>query len=157
MGASPVGEDGRLTIAGDTWSQGLLGLSGEQIAEGLRSALASGEGWPPTLPEFRNACVATPSLATVREELRGEFAAFSPFTLSVYRRLDFWAYRRSEHRQAESLLERAYSEAREAVVRGEPLPEVPKLVTTQAPTFREPSRERVAECLAAMRKALGRA
>lgn len=36
------------------WAQGLGGLSGEQIRRGLDSWQ---EPWPPSLPEFRRACV----------------------------------------------------------------------------------------------------
>lgn len=37
----------------DEWRQGLAGMTGEQIKRGLETW--DGE-WPPSLPEFRNAC-----------------------------------------------------------------------------------------------------
>ena len=41
-------------VAMDEWAQGLSGITGEQIATGLRLWQ---EDWPPSLPEFRNACL----------------------------------------------------------------------------------------------------
>jgi hypothetical protein len=41
-------------LAVTEWSQGLAGLSGEQIKTGLDNL--QGE-WPPSLPEFRAACL----------------------------------------------------------------------------------------------------
>src|SRR5690554_5480115 len=40
-----------------TWSSGLSGITGRQIAAGLRACVDSGEPWPPTLPEFRALCL----------------------------------------------------------------------------------------------------
>jgi hypothetical protein len=41
----------------DTWVRGLMGLTGRQLGAGLVACRDSGEGWPPTLPEFRAACL----------------------------------------------------------------------------------------------------
>lgn len=38
------------------WSNGLSGVTGEQIKHGLDTW---SEDWPPSLPEFRNACMGT--------------------------------------------------------------------------------------------------
>lgn len=38
----------------DTWAAGLAGISGQELAAGLRAAAAS--KWPPTLPEFGAMC-----------------------------------------------------------------------------------------------------
>lgn len=38
----------------DEWSRGLAGLTGEQIARGLADWQSE---WPPSLPEFRDACL----------------------------------------------------------------------------------------------------
>jgi len=58
--ASAYGEsatDGNnLTEAARTWSSGLRGLTGEQIANGLRECINCGASWPPTLPEFVKMC-----------------------------------------------------------------------------------------------------
>lgn len=155
MGISPIGQDGSLTMAGDTWAQGLAGIKADMIAAGLRACLASGEGWPPTLPEFRALCVAAPSMSEVREQLRGEFENFSPFTLLVYRKLDFWNYRRADSRQAEAMLQEAYDNAKGAMLRGEPLPDVPRQVEYRPAPSAPASPDVVRNCLATIRRKLG--
>lgn len=45
-----------LTEAARTWASGLRGLTGDQIANGLRECVDCGESWPPTLPEFVKMC-----------------------------------------------------------------------------------------------------
>jgi hypothetical protein len=149
MGVSPLAADGSVTVAGETWSEGLADLTGDQFAKGLRSCLSSGDGWPPTLPEFRLACIGVPSIGEVRQNLRDRFEAYQPFTLMVYRRIDYWNYVRADMRQAERMLAEAYEEARAAVLRGEPLPEKPQLVTHEpappAPSDPEVGRRAIAE------------
>lgn len=51
--------NGALTEVAKTWGAGLRGLTGEDIAAGLRSCAASGEDWPPSLPQFRAMCKQT--------------------------------------------------------------------------------------------------
>jgi hypothetical protein len=46
--------DGIEEIAVDEWAIGLAGLTSEQIADGLARWQ---EPWPPSLPEFRHACI----------------------------------------------------------------------------------------------------
>lgn len=41
----------------DTWLRGLADVTPKQFGAGLRACCNSGEGWPPTLPEFRALCV----------------------------------------------------------------------------------------------------
>ena len=55
-GASPLNENGQLTDVVRTWATGLAGVTGEQVADGLRACVASGEAWPPSLPEFTAMC-----------------------------------------------------------------------------------------------------
>jgi hypothetical protein len=45
--------DGIEEMAINEWSEGLAGLTGEQIKKGLTDWQ---EPWPPSLPEFRAAC-----------------------------------------------------------------------------------------------------
>jgi hypothetical protein len=54
-GESAFNEDG-LTEAAKTWASGLRGLTGDQVANGLRECVDCGEAWPPTLPEFVKMC-----------------------------------------------------------------------------------------------------
>lgn len=49
-------EENNLTEAARTWASGLRGLTGEQIANGLRECISCGASWPPTLPEFVSMC-----------------------------------------------------------------------------------------------------
>lgn len=123
--ASPTREDGSITVEGDTWSRGLLGVAPAQIAVGIERCITGGEPWPPTLPEFRAMCLGIPSLFDVRQELRPGTPTPSPFARAVWSRLDGWAYQRAEAHAAERMLREAYEATREAVMRGEPLPDEP--------------------------------
>lgn len=49
--------DGIEETAVAEWADGLAGLTGEQIAQGLRTWR---DDWPPSLPEFRVACASVP-------------------------------------------------------------------------------------------------
>ena len=40
----------------DTWALGLIDITSEELACGLRACVSSGEAWPPSLPEFRALC-----------------------------------------------------------------------------------------------------
>jgi len=48
--------DGTLTDVAQTWASGLRGLTGDQLADGLRACVDCGEAWPPSLPEFVGMC-----------------------------------------------------------------------------------------------------
>lgn len=49
--------DGKgVTETARTWASGLRGVSGDEIAAGLRECVDSGESWPPALPEFVAMC-----------------------------------------------------------------------------------------------------
>lgn len=123
MGASPNEASGKLTVGGDTWARGLVGLGPDQLGRGLEACATSKDPWPPSLPVFRALCLGIPSLAAVREDLKRKDEEREPFTIMVYRRLDGWAYRHADAKHAEKLLTEAYDEAFDAVMRGEPLPE----------------------------------
>lgn len=120
--------------SGDTWAKGLAGVTPQQLAAGLEACIVRADPWPPTLPEFRALCFGIPSLLQVREDLARAGAQRQSFTLLVCRHLDGWAYRHADQHAAERMLREAYADAREAVLRGEPLPEpVPELEHTPAP------------------------
>ena len=55
-GESATNSDNSLTEAARTWGSGLRGLTGEQVARGLRECVDCGASWPPTLPEFVKMC-----------------------------------------------------------------------------------------------------
>lgn len=56
-GISAVNADGSLTDIAQTWASGLIGVTGEMMANGVRACIASGNEWPPSLPEFRAVCL----------------------------------------------------------------------------------------------------
>ena len=47
-----------------TWLKGLGDVTPEQIGIGLEKCRTSGEGWPPTLPDFRAMCLPPKPLAS---------------------------------------------------------------------------------------------
>ena len=110
-------------VAAATWATGLADLTARQVAAGLRNCLTFGDGWPPTLPEFRGLCLGIPSLAAVQRELRATDTSRGPFARMVWDQLDAWAYRHADARAAERMLRDAYEAARERVMAGEKLPE----------------------------------
>ena len=57
FGVSATDKDMRMTDAAQTWANGLIGITGPQIAIGFRACIARDEPWPPTLPEFRALCL----------------------------------------------------------------------------------------------------
>lgn len=102
--------------AAGTWAKGLAGISPAQIAEGLRACIASGDPWPPALPEFRAMCLGVPSFDAVKNMRPG--AERSPFTRAVWFRLDQYAHRHASVRDADRMLQAAYDAVREEVMRG---------------------------------------
>jgi hypothetical protein len=125
-------DDGKLTVAGDTWQRGLTGVTEHQIADGLESCLTSADPWPPTLPAFRALCLGIPSLAAVLRDVssylrRGGQDGLppAPFVRLVWLHLDTYRLRHVDSDKADRLVRDAYEIAREAVMRGEPLPEPP--------------------------------
>lgn len=112
--------------AAGTWAKGLAGVTGAQLAEGLKACIASSEPWPPTLPEFRAMCLAVPSLVSVRHELLASASTEprSPFATLVAGKLDWWQFRQSSAKDAERILREAYDDVRETIMRGGQLPDV---------------------------------
>jgi hypothetical protein len=155
MGESPQRADGTLTVAGDTWARDLAGLSGPQLARGLERALASCKEWPPTLPIFKAWCLGIPSLSEVKADLCKTNAERMPFTVAVWRRVDPWSYRHAPELVADKLLERAYQDVHEAVMRGQPLPAPEPVIEhkPEPPKSRDPAVAKAA--MAEIRERLG--
>lgn len=139
-GESPDAESG----SAGTWAKGLAGISGRQLGAGLEACIVRADPWPPTLPEFRALCLGIPSLAAVRDDFRRTDAERMPFTALVWRHLDGWAYRQADHGKAERMLGDAYAIARDAVMRGEPMPMPLLAVQHQAPEPIKPAAPEVA-------------
>lgn len=111
-----------MTITGDTWSRGLSGIQETQIGVGLSEALASADGWPPTLPEFRAMCLGVPTLPAAKLAINDPQNRFS---LLMWQRMDKFSFRQADAERAENMLRGAYDLAREHVMRGGALPELP--------------------------------
>lgn len=109
--------------SGETWAKALGSLSVEQIARGIDASIATGDAWPPTLPEFRMRCYGIPSFAAVDAELTSsthpERSAFARF---VWEHVDSWRHRKVIERVAEKMRRVAYDTAVEKVLAGHPLP-----------------------------------
>lgn len=48
--------DGELSDTAKTWASGLRGVTGDQLADGLRACVERVDPWPPSLPEFVALC-----------------------------------------------------------------------------------------------------
>lgn len=154
MGASPhpiiTGPDGRetvdtsrLTMGGQTWAAGLAGMSAEQLGAGLQACMTRwSEPRLPTLGEFRALCFGIPRMSEVREDIARTGQRRAPFTVVVLRHLDWYAYRHADVRDADNMLREAYARARDSVMRGEPLPELPpELPSCENPQETKPARD----------------
>ena len=135
--------DAEGTSAG-TWAKGLSGITGQQLAAGLEACIVRADSWPPTLPEFRALCLGIPSLAAVRDDFRRTDAERMPFTAMVWRHLDGWAFSHADQAKADRMLGDAYAIARDAVMRGEPMPMPLLAVQHQAPEPIKPAAPEVA-------------
>jgi len=118
---SAYGDDAG-TGAGVTWAKGLAGVSLEQIADGINAALVSADGWPPTLPEFRAQCLGIPTLAAAKLALND---SSNRFALLMWQRMDRYLHRQATQERADAMTAGAYDLAREHVMRGGALPEIP--------------------------------
>lgn len=144
-------------VSGDTWAAALAGLTGEQIANGLRETLMLGAEFPPSAPLFRALCIGIPTLAATRIEMRAGYPSPSAFTRLVWRFLDGYAYRQSSADKADRLLRDAYALAVDSAMRGEPLPEdVNVFIEPPRPQERAPAKpETAARHLAEIDEILG--
>lgn len=116
-GASPSG------VGADTWASALVGLTPMQIARGLQETLVLGSDFPPSAPRFRSLCLQIPTLAIVRASIRS--GKRDPFTILVLSRLDQFQHRHADQRAAAEMVREAYEVARDHVMRGGDLPDVP--------------------------------
>lgn len=145
---------GALTIAGDTWARGLSGVAETQIGVGLNAALASADGWPPTLPEFRAMCLGVPTLAAAKLAINDPENRFSRL---MWQRMDKFSFRQADADRAENMLRGAYELAREHVMRGGALPELPVAAIAASEETKRPraSEETVRAACADLEKLFG--
>lgn len=151
-GAAPDG------IGADVWSRSLAGMTGQQVAAGLRATLLLGSDWPPSAGRFRALCLGIPEFAAVRLDLRNAHAARKPFTILTWNFLDAQRYRNANQDKADKLLREAYDEAKAHVMLGGALPQpaVAEIPHTPRP-FVPASPETVARAMAEMAELVGMA
>jgi hypothetical protein len=100
-------------------------------------------------------CLGIPTFAQVRVEATVPDAERSPFTRSVWQFLDAYAFRQASSRDGEKLLREAYEAAREARMRGAPLPGRAEAITQQKPIFQRASDQHAALCQEEIARELG--
>ncbi len=145
-GQSAQDEEGTLTVAGETWQKVLVGLEASQFADGLAACIAEGGEFPPSAPRFRSMCLGVPSLAAVRSHFTaGTTQRNTPFVAKCWEFIDSWSYCQSSRAEADRMLREAYEQARDFVMRGGVLPEVPvALIEAQQPAAPQPASPDVA-------------
>lgn len=145
-GQSAQDEEGALTVAGETWQKALVGLEASQFADGLAACIAEGGEFPPSAPRFRSMCLGVPSLAAVRSHFTaGTTRCNTPFVAKCWEFIDSWSYCQSSRAEADRMLREAYEQARDFVMRGGVLPEVPvALIEAQQPAAPQPASPDVA-------------
>lgn len=111
-------------VAGQQWAATLAGLTRTQIDRAIEACRREGSDWPPGAPRFKAMALGVPSESAVRFELRGD-SDRSPFTRLVWTFIDSHLFRMASADQAGRMIRDAYELAREAVMRGEPMPAEP--------------------------------
>lgn len=108
------------------WERGLGGLTPTQLRHGIHVCATAGEDWPPSLPAFRAMCLGIPTLAAVRAALSTVAPeSIEPFVALVWRHLDGHRLRHATADKSDRMIADAYELSRDAVLRGEPLPQRP--------------------------------
>lgn len=144
--------------AAECWLDGLAGVTQHQVAAGIR-ALRRGDGprdgWPPTLPQFRELCLGVPTLADCKARIGVARQDRSAFDRLVWHYLDSHRFRRADQEAAERLLRDAYDQARAHVLRLAPLPPESPAVTHERAPAKPAKPETVESEFATMARALG--
>lgn len=158
VGDLPVGDDGRLTVAGALWAKGLAGFRREAIMAAFEACVLTGDDWPPSLPQLRMRCFGIPSAGRVRAEITGKSLERSPFAVLVWQMIpDTYRFGMASAAEADRIFRDAYQDAVEHVMAGG---ELPAPVAAIAPPARReyspPDPERVAQHQAAIAELLDR-
>ena len=146
-GDSPEG------VAGSEWGAAIAGMNRASLDAGLNHYRMAGGQWPPSMGEFRAACLAIPSLPMVQREIAGDQR--SPFAKLVMEHLDLWAYKSASTDKAERMLRNAYTEARTQRLLGVDLPETYVELPHVEQPFVPASPETAAKAMADIEKVLG--
>lgn len=138
-------------LGGDTWAAALSGISGAQLAQGLRETLLLASDFPPSAPRFRALCLGIPTIGAVRREIASRDAERSPFARLVWSFLDSYRMRHVDADKADRMVGDAYEMAREHVMRGGELPRESPAIERSAP---EPIKPASPEAVAAALKSV---
>lgn len=112
--------DNFAATSGQFWALELAGLTERHIQRGIAVTVRS--DWPPTLAEFRAACLGVISLAAVELQRAGPPVDQQPFTVLVNRHIDTTEIRMADPQRRDRIVARAYAMAREHVLAGGALP-----------------------------------
>ena len=67
MGVQATDQTGELTEAAKTWQSGLMGITPQQLGNGLKRLLISDDDWSPSLIKFRKMCLHRDDIPTIEE------------------------------------------------------------------------------------------
>lgn len=131
-----------LTDAGAMWSHALKGIALPTIAAGVRRCMLTGNGYPPTAPEFRALCLGIPPLAHVQLLLGRSDLAEDPhlrrFLLLVNRFCDPWRLNLRDPQAWERMVRDAYGAACAHVMAGYDLPVIPAGMLASPKKYQRP-------------------
>lgn len=111
-------------IAGETWAVALAGVTGKQIADGLRVTMTLGKDFPPSAPRFRALCMNIPSQPMASRMIYGKEPS-SPFSRHMWGYIDAFRFRTAEMEKTDRMIADAYGMTTEFIMRGGQLPEEP--------------------------------
>ena len=132
--SSSYGETPNEGGAGRLWHRGLQDLTDAQVRAGIDACTRAVDDWPPTLPAFRRMAIGIPSKAVAMDAAFGR--AIPPgetaqrFLIAMERRIDRYSLRRMDAEKAERHVGRAYAATLQAIMDGEPLPDMPVAALT---------------------------
>lgn len=110
-------------VAAGVWTAGLVGITEREVASACHRMLTQGDGWPPSLPEFRAMCLQVPSFAEVKRDLANASANRMQFTRLAWEYVDGYQHKQAPADKADRMLRDAYEQARDHVMAGGSLPE----------------------------------
>jgi hypothetical protein len=111
-------------IAAETWAVALAGVTGKQIADGLRATMALGKDFPPSAPRFRALCMNIPSQAMASRMIYGKESA-TPFSRHMWGYIDAYRFRTADMDKTDRMIVEAYGLTTEYLMQGGHLPDEP--------------------------------
>lgn len=111
------------------WAADMQALTMAQIDAGMRECRNAVSEWPPSPGQFKAWCLGIPSFAAVKRETLGPNDQRSAFTRAVWARIDLYQHRIASVRDGDRMLQEAYDQVRDQVMRGEALPDIAGVLT----------------------------